>query len=367
MEDHRHLLIFFLPRVYGSDGGINRTRSLSPSAGADFDAVVPECTRRIMLNLNSRLPDLGSARRSQAQVNQQMQPSHVRLQPPQVNIQWQMTAAFTPKMVYLAFSEAQARNPLGGQENKAADMRNSFKKGRGKRRDATPSSVGSVSTAASCLESAASSFYESSATSLPSSSAVAATVAIAGSGASIGRRERNASTPKRILGGRPSSALAATCSPTPSSSSSRRNGARVPRSHPEDAATSASSTRREGDVAQATSSTSCPAAEASTIETPGSVQLSVAAKITNGRFEARCEEFMDASVQFEERSVTVRAVARDGAMRIFHSGLLPGPIIPEASSYRVAKDGEEICLTLKRANVQETWSNGQVSFSETKD
>lgn len=106
------------------------------------------------------------------------------------------------------------------------------------------------------------------------------------------------------------------------------------------------------------------AAEAIKIETPGSVQLSLAARTIDGRFEARSREFIDASVRFKERSVTVRAVTHDGKVRTFRSGLLPGPIIPEASSYRVAKEGEDICFTLKKANLRETWGNDQISFSE---
>jgi len=86
------------------------------------------------------------------------------------------------------------------------------------------------------------------------------------------------------------------------------------------------------------------------------------------RIEAKSLEgsggkFRDAQVFFEESQVSVYVVDRGGKSWKFRSKPLPGPIVVEECCFQVDKTGEEVCITLKKANLTEHWEKDDIIFS----
>eukprot|EP00401_Gymnodinium_catenatum_P013874 CAMPEP_0117512796 /NCGR_PEP_ID=MMETSP0784-20121206/29218_1 /TAXON_ID=39447 /ORGANISM="" /LENGTH=498 /DNA_ID=CAMNT_0005308531 /DNA_START=92 /DNA_END=1588 /DNA_ORIENTATION=+ len=92
---------------------------------------------------------------------------------------------------------------------------------------------------------------------------------------------------------------------------------------------------------------------------PDIVRLHVEAK----RLEGCGGQFRDAQVIFEEYEVSVCVVDRGGKSWKFRSRPLPGTIVIEECCFQVDKTGEELCITLKKADSTEHWEKDHIIFS----
>mmetsp|Transcript_181 Transcript_181/g.390 ORF Transcript_181/g.390 Transcript_181/m.390 type:complete len:315 (+) Transcript_181:64-1008(+) len=92
----------------------------------------------------------------------------------------------------------------------------------------------------------------------------------------------------------------------------------------------------------------------------GTVKLHVDASMLTGSVGT----FRDAQVDFEERQVVVRAVDRGGRTWTLRSAQLPGPILADESRFQICKTGKDLSITLKKANADDIWHQGEIKLSE---
>jgi len=92
---------------------------------------------------------------------------------------------------------------------------------------------------------------------------------------------------------------------------------------------------------------------------PDIVRLHIEAK----RLEGSGGQFRDAQVVFQESLVSFYAVDRGGKSWTFRSTPLPGTIVTEECCFQVDKTGEELSITLKKANSTEHWEKDQITIT----
>mmetsp|Transcript_44478 Transcript_44478/g.123064 ORF Transcript_44478/g.123064 Transcript_44478/m.123064 type:complete len:240 (-) Transcript_44478:192-911(-) len=65
--------------------------------------------------------------------------------------------------------------------------------------------------------------------------------------------------------------------------------------------------------------------------------------------------FSEATVEFRERALHVRAVSADGRVWVLHIGLFSA-VLPDECKYSLSSSGHKVSITLKKADAATTWS-----------
>mmetsp|Transcript_43674 Transcript_43674/g.98644 ORF Transcript_43674/g.98644 Transcript_43674/m.98644 type:complete len:247 (-) Transcript_43674:56-796(-) len=89
----------------------------------------------------------------------------------------------------------------------------------------------------------------------------------------------------------------------------------------------------------------------------GTVKVYVKAQEIEGACgdDGTIDAFDEVHVDFQERSLFMRAMCRDGRVFVLRAGHLFGPVCPGECRYTLSSTGHKVSITLKKADTQSTW------------